>query len=45
MNAVKREIYEKREYYRGEQLSNKFKIEKLLLRGLNRMGENYQNVF
>jgi tRNA pseudouridine13 synthase len=46
INSLKRDLYEAKRYGKAErELHNKYKIEKLLFRGLTRLGENYQNVF
>lgn len=46
MNKTKQNIYLKGEFKKAERLlPNKLKIEKMLFRGLDRHGLNFQNVF
>lgn len=46
VNNLKRELYEKKEYFKAEKLMhNKYKIEKMIFKGLQKNGENYINVF
>lgn len=46
INCLKKELYDSKDYRKAESaLQNKYKIEKLIFKGLHKMGESYQNIF